>query len=83
MSAVTRDVTPLLTELGLSDEGGLQPTAAVSAGALLDTARALLPQVLPDTRGVRLLGVTLSGFPEPEAPRPAPAPAAQLSLFAP
>ena len=61
MSAVTRDVTPLLTELGLSDEGGLQPTAAVSAGALLDTARQLR------ARGFMLLdivGVDYSRYPD-------------------
>ena len=48
-----------------------------SAPELLDRAVALLPQVLPDPRGVRLLGITLSALcPLPDQPAPA-----QLDLF--
>ena len=58
-----------------------QPRPVASEPELLALARALLPQVLPDSRpaprGVRLLGITLSALcPLPDAPDPE-----QLSLF--
>jgi len=46
------------------------PCPLASQDALLTEARALLPEVLPDPRGVRLLGVTLSGFEEGPAQLP-------------
>lgn len=54
-----------------------QPDPVRDGAELLARARALLPQVLPDPRGLRLLGVTLSGLcPLPQGPRPE-----QLDLF--
>ena len=48
-----------------------------SQSELLVHAAALLPQVLPDPRGVRLLGITLSAL----CPLPADGPPRQLDLF--
>ena len=53
------------------------PHPLMSEQALLAEAAALIPQVLPDPRGVRLLGITLSGLcPLPQTPAPR-----QLDLF--
>ena len=52
-----------------------RPVAAQAE--LLAHAVALLPQVLPDPRGVRLLGITLSSL----CPLPAGEPPRQLDLF--
>lgn len=54
------------------------PRPVASRAMLLAQAVALLAQVLPDPRGVRLLGVTLSGL---GAAPEGPAPPDQLSLF--
>lgn len=54
-----------------------QPRPVGSEPDLLAQAAAMLPQVLPDPRGVRLLGITLSALcPIPEEPDPE-----QLDLF--
>jgi len=54
-----------------------QPAPVMSEAELLARATALLPQVLPDPRGVRLLGITLSSLcPLPQGPQPE-----QLNLF--
>ncbi|MBB1498327.1 DNA polymerase IV [Paracoccus sp. MC1862] len=54
-----------------------QPAPVMSQAELLAQATALLPQVLPDPRGVRLLGITLSSLcPLPQGPQPE-----QLDLF--
>ncbi|WP_134726858.1 DNA polymerase IV [Paracoccus luteus] len=53
------------------------PLPVASRDALLAQATAMLPQVLPDPRGVRLLGVTLSAL-EPATDQPPPD---QLGLF--
>lgn len=54
------------------------PRPVGSEAELLDQARTLIRQVLPDPRGARLLGVTLSGFLDIASDEPA-----QLDLFAP
>jgi DNA polymerase-4 len=53
------------------------PHPVASQAQLLTEATALLPQVLPDPRGVRLLGITLSGL----CPAPDREPPRQLDLF--
>lgn len=64
--AESRDVAPLLAELGLSAEEGLQPTAAVEAGELLHTAQQLR------ARGFMLLDVIGVDYSRYTAPRPQP-----------
>ncbi|GGI74552.1 NADH-quinone oxidoreductase subunit C [Deinococcus wulumuqiensis] len=64
--AESRDVTPLLGELGLQAEGGLEPTATVEAGRLLDTARQLR------ARGFMLLDIVGVDYTRYPTPRPAP-----------
>ena len=57
-----------------------QPHPVLSEAELLAQATSMLPQVLPDPRGVRLLGITLSSLcPLPDHPLP-PDPE-QLDLF--
>ncbi|WP_299363033.1 DNA polymerase IV [uncultured Paracoccus sp.] len=53
------------------------PRPVASQAELLAQATALLPQVLPDPRGVRLLGITLSALCPAEPPQADP----QLPLF--
>ena len=56
------------------------PRPVAAEAELLAHATALLPQVLPDPRGVRLLGITLSAL-GPVGPAEAAGDGAQLDLF--
>lgn len=64
--AESRDVAPLLSELGLQAEGGLEPTATVEAGQLLHVAGQL------KARGFVLLDVIGVDYSRYAAPRPKP-----------
>lgn len=80
MSGRTVTLKAKYTDFRIVTRAHSLPRPVAAEAELLAHATALLPQVLPDPRGVRLLGITLSAL-GPVGPDEAVGGAAQLDLF--